>query len=120
MNIILYLGRLKPCSQYYDAGPLAILEQVKLCCPQLSFLDWTQGCYVGYAGIEVGSIPASHCISTAFERMLEATQFITLCHIIVNQPYFHTTCFKPLYVSGGAEVVSSCKQQYDNKNGCRN
>ena len=44
----------------------AILGQVKLCCPEPSFLDRTQGRYIGYAGIEIGSIPASHCVSTLF------------------------------------------------------
>ena len=53
----------------YDAGPLcyvANLGQVKLCCPELSILDRLQGHYIGYAGIEIGSIPVLHCISTAF------------------------------------------------------
>ena len=40
--------------------------------------------YVGYAGIEFGSIPASRCVSTAFQRH-DATRRSTQCHI-VNQP----------------------------------
>ena len=34
----------------------------------LSSLGRKQERYVGYAGIVFGSIPASHCVSTAFQR----------------------------------------------------
>ena len=37
-------------------------------CPKPTSLGRKQERYVGYAGIEFGSIPASRCISTAFQR----------------------------------------------------
>ena len=55
-----------------------ILGQGKLHCRELSFLYLTQGHYIGYAGMEIGSIQVLHCISTAFQSGL------TQCNISSN------------------------------------
>ena len=44
------------------------LGQVGRLCPKSTSLGRKQKRYVGYAGIEFGSIPASCCVSTAFQR----------------------------------------------------
>ena len=47
----------------------SILGQVGRLCPKSTSLGRKQECYVGYAGIEFGSIPAAlRCVSTAFQR----------------------------------------------------
>ena len=46
----------------------SILGQVGRLCPKSASLGRKQERYVGYAGIEFGSIPASRCVSTAFQR----------------------------------------------------
>ena len=47
----------------------SILGQVGRLCPKSTSLGRKQERYVGYAGIEFGSIPAaSRCVSTAFQR----------------------------------------------------
>ena len=60
---------LKAGSQY-DAGRCvaSILGQVGRLCPKSTSLGQKQERYIGYAGIEFGSIPASRCVSTAFQR----------------------------------------------------
>ena len=62
---------LKAGSQY-DAGRCVtsrqILGRVGRLCPKSTSLGWKQERYIGYAGIEFGSIPASRCVSTAFQR----------------------------------------------------
>ena len=55
----------------------SILGQVGRLCPKSTWLGRKQERYVGYAGIEFGSIPASCCVSTAFQRGMtrrDATQ----------------------------------------------
>ena len=47
---------------------VSILGQVGKLCPKSTSLGQKQERYVGYAGIEFGSIPASRCVSTAFQR----------------------------------------------------
>ena len=49
-------------------GTASILGQVGRLCPKSTSLGRKQERYVGYAGIEFGSIPASRCASTAFQR----------------------------------------------------
>ena len=44
------------------------LGQVGRLCPKSTSLGRKQERYVGYAGIEFGSILASRCVSTAFQR----------------------------------------------------
>ena len=46
----------------------SILGQVGRLCPKSTSLGQKQERYIGYAGIEFGSIPASRCVSTAFQR----------------------------------------------------
>ena len=54
----------------YDAGHCiaSILGQVGRLCPKSTSLGRKQERYIGYAGIEFGSIPVSRCVSTAFQR----------------------------------------------------
>ena len=47
---------------------VSILGQVGRLCPKSTSLGRKQEHYIGYAGIEFGSIPASCCVSTAFQR----------------------------------------------------
>ena len=47
---------------------VSILGQVGRLCPKSTSLGRKQEHYVGYAGVEFGSIPVSRCVSTAFQR----------------------------------------------------
>ena len=44
------------------------IGQVGRLCPKSTLLGRKQERYVGYTGIEFGSIPGSRCVSTAFQR----------------------------------------------------
>ena len=72
VNLLVFvcLDRIKAGSQYYDAGCCVASHRInfRTSGKTLSSLGWKQERYVGYAGIEFGSIPASRCVSTAFQR----------------------------------------------------
>ena len=75
----------------------SILGQVGRLCSKSTSLGWKQERYVGYAGIEFGSIPASRCVSTAFQRGM--TRCSTQRHI-GNQPVQCYFCFFSVYCCG--------------------
>ena len=56
-------------------------------CPKSTSLGRKQERYVGYAGVEFGSIPASRCVSTAFQRGMTRRDAAPSVIIIVNQPF---------------------------------
>ena len=72
-----------------------ILGQVGRLCPKSTSLGRKQERYVGYAGIKFGSIPASRCVSTAFQRGMtrrDATQrpsVINYCEPVFTRTYLH-------------------------------
>ena len=63
----------------------SILGQVGRLCPKSTLLGRKQERYVGYAGIEFGSIPASLCVSTAFQRGMTRRDAAPSVNIM-NQP----------------------------------
>ena len=74
-----------------------ILGQVGRLCPKSTSLGRKQECYVGYAGIEFGSIPASRCVSAAFQRGMTRRNATPSVIIIVNQPLWLIVPFFFLY-----------------------